>query len=169
MLLCLLCPAIVFSSSLLIINNSLEAGGCVRAPLISMSIGCAVKILVSYFLIRNPAFGISGAPIGTVCSYATALLISTIIYKIEYNRSIDVFYGYFTSVIFSLAAVLLSRTLYNVICTKTSRFVTLVISIILCAVLYFGISALYELIKGKGKIELAKYTKFAPVNCKIDT
>ena len=169
MLLCLLCPAIVFSSSLLIINNSLEAGGQVRAPLISMSIGCLIKILVSYLLIRNPAFGISGAPIGTVCSYATALLVSTIIYRVEYNRSIDVFYGYFTSIVFSMASVLLSKTLYNAIYPKFGQVVSLVVSIILCAALYFGISALYEIIKGKGKIELAKYTNFAPVNCKINT
>jgi stage V sporulation protein B len=169
MLLCLLCPAIVFSSSLLIINNSLEAGGRVRAPLISMSLGCVVKILVSYFLIRNPAFGISGAPIGTVCSYATALLVSTIIYRIEYNRSIDVFYGYLPSIVFSVTAVLLSRILYNSLYFKLGQITLLAVSIILCAALYFGISALYELVKGKGKIELAKYTNFDHLNCKIDT
>lgn len=169
MLLCLLCPAIVFSSSLLIINNSLEAGGRVFAPLISMSCGCLVKIIVSYLLIRNPDFAISGAPIGTVCSYATALLISAIIYRIEYSRTIDAFFGYPSAILFSLVAVLLSRTLYNSVNLKVGEVIALILSIILCAALYFGISVIYELIKGRGKIELAKYTNFNHANCKIDT
>ena len=169
MLLCLLSPAIIFSSSLLVVNNSLEAGGRVRAPLISMSCGCVVKIAVSYLLIRNPAFGISGAPIGTVCSYATALLISVIIYRIEYSRSIDAFSGFATASLFSTASVLLSRVLYNAIYTKVGDTFALMIAIILCAVLYFGILGLYSLMKGHGKIELAKYTNFSHVNCKIDT
>lgn len=169
MLLCLLCPAIVFSSSLLIINNSLEAGGRVFAPLISMSCGCLVKIIVSYLLIRNPDFAISGAPIGTVCSYATALLISAVIYRIEYSRTIDAFFGYPSAILFSLVSVLLSRTLYNSVNLKVGEGIALMLSIILCAALYFGISVIYELIKGRGKIELAKYTNFNHANCKIDT
>ena len=169
MLLCLLSPAIIFSSPLLVVNNSLEAGGRVRAPLISMSCGCVVKIIASFLLIRNPAFGISGAPIGTVSSYATALLVSVIIYRIEYNRTIDAFAGVATAILFSMASVFLSRTLYNAIYTKVGETVALMIAIILCAVLYFGILAIYGLIKGHGKIELAKYTNFNPVNCKIDT
>lgn len=169
MLLRLVCPGIVFSSSLLIINNSLEAGGRVCAPLISMSFGCAVKAIVSYFLIRSPSFGISGAPIGTVLSYATALLVSVIIYKIEYNKSIDVFLGYPTAILFSATAVTISRILYNSLCVKFNMTVSLIISITLCAILYFAVSILYNVIKSKGRFEVAKYTNFIPVNCKIDT
>ena len=68
--------SLFFTAPLLVLNSSLEASGEIRAPLISMTVGSAFKLLVSYILISNPAFGIFGAPIGTLVSYIAALCVS---------------------------------------------------------------------------------------------
>lgn len=169
MLLCLLAPATVFFSLLLIVNNSLEAGGRVRAPLISMSIGCIVKITVSLLLIKNPSFGISGAPIGTVLSYCTALIISLIIYRIEYGRNIHINTGLSRSFVFAILSVLVSKSVFKFLLSRFSQNVALLIAIFLCAILYFGIYLSFELISSRGQLKIAKYTNFSLSNCKLNT
>ena len=168
-LLSLLAPAIILSSFLLIVNNALEAGGRVRAPLISMSMGCVVKIFISILLIKNPSFGISGAPIGTVLSYLTALVISIIIYRVEYDRNIAVTRGFSISMIISIFSILSSRPIYNLLLLKLNKLPSLLITIFFCAVSYFGLYLTYALIKGKGQLKVAKYTNFDMRNCKLET
>lgn len=75
-LLAALTPAMLFMSLLTVVNTVLEASGHPHAPLISMSVGCVAKLFVSYILIGRESFGILGAPVGTVISYAVSLLIS---------------------------------------------------------------------------------------------
>lgn len=168
-LLCLLSPAIIFSSLVVIVNNSLEAGGRVKAPLISMSVGCIVKILVSFFVIKKPSLGIIGAPIGTVLCYATALIISVIIYRIEFNKNIEIFSGIISSFIFALSATLLSKPLYQLLVCKISETLSLTAVVIFSAVVYFAFSILYDQISRRCNSERAKYTKIKNRNCKINT
>lgn len=74
-----LSPSFILAGVLICVNTALEAAGNTVAPLISMSIGAAVKTVVSYILTGNEKIGIGGAAIGTVLFYATALLTSLII------------------------------------------------------------------------------------------
>lgn len=165
LLLCLLLPAIVFSSMLLITNTALEAGGRVKAPLVSMSLGCLAKITVSLLLIRNSSFGISGAPIGTVCCYAVALLVSSFVYRIHFKSSLPLFSTCIPFYLFAFAASIVSRTGYLLMNEKYGEVMSLGIAIIFCAVLYFVLSILFYLTKYKGKVKIAKYTKLLNKNC----
>ena len=63
---------------LTVANTALEAQRRIKATVFSLLIGCAVKFVLSYFLIRHSAIGILGAPIGTVISYFVSLCVSVL-------------------------------------------------------------------------------------------
>ncbi|MBQ8303117.1 MAG: polysaccharide biosynthesis protein [Clostridia bacterium] len=158
-LLCLLAPSIIFSSLLLVTNTALEAQGKVKAPIYSMLVGAAFKVILSYFLIRNPEIGISGAPIGTVVSYATALIVSSFL-NIKYRGPCAGFLS--NSVLFltfASGSVFISRLLYNSLVQSFGELLTFVAAVFLCAALYFMLVFLYFYIRKKEQEKIAKYTK----------
>ena len=67
---------VCFLSALTVINTALESQHKISATVISLLVGCALKLAVSYTLIGNSTLGILGAPVGTVISYAVSLAIS---------------------------------------------------------------------------------------------
>ena len=160
-LLCFIAPSIFFYSLLLIVNTILEAAGRVRAPLISMTIGSIVKIGVSYYLIVVADMGIVGAPVGTVLSYAVALLISTLIYGVSFKKHVPIFEGSFLPYLSSFIAVALSRVAYDKLLSFVSATPALIISIFLAALIYLTILAFCGIIKPKEMRELAKYTNLS--------
>lgn len=160
LLLCLLSPAIYFSSLLLVINTELESRGKVKAPVISMLFGSVAKIAVSYILIRTPEIGISGAPIGTVVSYAVALFVSVIIYQRECKRSIGILSKTISSHLYAGAAVAISRPIYNIVVHKFGNFYALIIAIIVCTVIYLSFSTFSGFLRSNNVKKMANYTNF---------
>ena len=141
-----LSPAVFFSSVLLVINSTLEASGSVKAPIISMSIGSAAKIIISYFGIASPDYGISAAPIGTVISYAVALLVSIAIAGKSGRFSMPIISTGFLPYALALSAVALSKAAENGITAYFGEKATAIISIVLCALIYFTLCAILALI-----------------------
>ena len=142
-LLLLLSPAIVFSSVLLILNSILETSGRVRAPIFSMLTGSLFKIVVSYFLISKSNFGIMGAPLGTVVCYATSLICSSVIFVKHFKRIPPIFSTSFASYMEAGVAVFVSKLVYNQIYDKVSGIISLGIAILISAIIYFTMSALF--------------------------
>ena len=68
--------AVLFIVPLTVTNNAIEATGRVKVPIISLTVGAVVKLLITAVLIKNEFLGILGAPLGTAISYAISLLIS---------------------------------------------------------------------------------------------
>ena len=67
----------VFLSCMITATNSvLHAYRIVKRPILSMLAGAAVKVLVAYALIGNPAVGLMGAPISTFFCNATVVLLN---------------------------------------------------------------------------------------------
>ncbi len=139
-LLCLLSPAIFFATALLAVNSALEAKGGVRVPVISMAIGSAVKILVSYCLLGNSSFGISGAPIGTVASYAVALFVSLIIAYRRYGLKTPLLSNCLPSLANSLVSIIGSRIVFDSISPKINSTLALFIAIFLSVIFYLILS-----------------------------
>ncbi len=160
-LLTLLAPAIFFASLLTIVNSALEAVGDVRAPVISMLFGAVGKTLVSVMLLRNGDFGISGAPIGTVASYAIALVVSGIIYITKCAGRLPIIKCSMPSYISASAAVLLARVCHDMLFISFPSLVSLALSIIVAAIIY----AVFSVFSGGLSVEslkkTAKYTKIA--------
>lgn len=73
-LLTVLSPAVVLIPFLTVLNTALEASSKPKLSLASMAVGAVVKLLGSYFLIGR--FGIHGAPLSSILSYAISFLIS---------------------------------------------------------------------------------------------
>jgi stage V sporulation protein B len=65
---------LIFLSLLTIVNSVLEAQGRIRLTVLSLIIGSFVKVMSNLVLVERN--GISGAPLGTVLSYAVSLIIS---------------------------------------------------------------------------------------------
>ena len=154
-LLCILAPAITFSSLLVNVNTLLESHGRVRAPLISMLFGSGAKIVVSYLLITRSGLGVFGAPVGTVVSYGIALAVSLIIYGRELKESIPIFSTGVRSYVFAFLSVGCARALFD----KTGRGgASLIGSIVFAALIYLALSVLSALFKKEKSRKLAKST-----------
>ena len=160
-LLCLIAPSILFSSILLIINTVLEGYGRVKAPLISMLVGGFVKIICGYCLIVYTDMGILGAPIGTVLSYASALITSIIIYSVCFKKHIPIFESSIIPYLNAFISVSLSRYAFLRLILPCGEKGALIIAIVLAALIYLAISALFGLFSAKKITELAKYTNLS--------
>ena len=64
-LLCILGVSVPLSCLITVGNAILQAYGRPSAPIFSMVLGSAIKLVLAYFLIGNPEIGILGAPIST--------------------------------------------------------------------------------------------------------
>lgn len=73
-LLSVLAISVFFSCLITVTNAVLQAYGKERKPILSMLIGSAVKIILSYLMIGNLHINIYGAPVSTLaCDFAVAL------------------------------------------------------------------------------------------------
>ena len=166
-LLCLLAPAIFFSSILLSVNSALEAGGQVSAPVISMIFGSVAKVFVSSYLLTNSDFGISGAPIGTVVSYAVALLVSGIIYLTRTASPLPIIRSSLSSYIAALVAVFAARVLYFAVLLRLGEMLSLAVSILVAALIYCALEVLFGNLSSATFEKTAKYTKKPEKNYQI--
>ena len=148
-LLALIMPAAVFMSLLLVVNTSLEAAGSVRAPIASMLIGSAVKILISYFFISNSNVGISAAPMGTVASYAVALAVSLGIAYKKHNISFPILRTHIAPYINAALSIICAKALYARISLDLSETASLLTVVLLTAFIYLILSLLSGVISAK--------------------
>ncbi|MBE6534934.1 MAG: hypothetical protein E7678_08250 [Ruminococcaceae bacterium] len=160
-LLILIAPAIFFSSLLLIINSALESVGEVKAPVISMFCGAVVKTAVSLILLRRADFGISGAPIGTVASYAVALCISGIIYISKCDVRLAILKYSLPSYLSAIVAVILARICYDIFFSGLSRLLSFALAVVLAAAIYAIFSVFFGALRLEKFKKTAKYTKIA--------
>ena len=126
----------------------LEASGRVRAPLISMLFGTALKIAVSYLLITRSGLGIFGAPIGSLVSYAVALTVSLIIYGCEMKEGLPIFSTNFLYYLLAFLSVYLGRMMYE---NGGEGLYFLIFSMLLSGLVYLTFALLVAFLKGKTK------------------
>ena len=75
-LLSLLGGSVFFSCLITTTNAILQAYGCIKLPIFSMSVGVAVKAFSSYFLLGTQGIGQYGAPIGSLACNVTVVLLN---------------------------------------------------------------------------------------------
>ncbi len=86
-------PSVVFSGLITTTNAILQSYGRTMMPIVSMSIGTAVKIILAYVLIGIPSIGALGAPISTlICDITVTAInlyvIGSIVPRSERNSSV---------------------------------------------------------------------------------
>ena len=160
-LLCLLCPAILFSSALLIVNSLLEAAGKVRAPIWSMLAGSIAKIAVSYVLISRSDKGIMGAPIGTSVCYGISLIIALILFVVRFKRGLPIISSFLLPLANASVAVFISKILYGAAIKSLSELISLGIAILSTGLIYLLLSFLGGVISIPERKKTSKYTNFA--------
>jgi len=160
-LLSLLAPSVIFLSMLTILNTFLEATGHTKAPLISMSIGAAAKLIVGYFLIGNPEIGILGAPIGTVVCYGVSFIISSaLVFKLSALR-FTMLLALYKPLFVSLISVFSSKLLYNALTKGDFSSLSFVICVVLAIGIYVLLSQIFTDVDVKAALKLSKHTKKA--------
>ena len=153
-----LMPAVLFMSPLLIVNTTLEACGVVRGPLVSILVGGVVKLLVSYTLVGGN-LGILGAPISTIISYFSSLVVSVAMLKAKHGYSfacISSFVVPFVNSALTLIPIKLLAMKFAFILGDTPAFV---LAIVLSIIVYTLFSFLTGVISYKRIEEIATYTK----------
>ena len=134
--LCVCAPSVIFLGILMVVNTVLEAGGLVRAPLITTVFGLSFKIPISYFLIANPDYGILGAPIGTAASYGVSMLAALAIYRKPHEEEQSPLHGAHGIVLAAGVSSVAARLCLDLIDHGTASFSGSLCAFFLFAILY---------------------------------
>ncbi len=160
-LLCLLIPGVFFMSPLLIINSALESEGHLKAPMLSMLAGALTKLLVSYIMLGSAEYGVSGAPIGTVVSYAASLGVSLLIAFSKTELKPPVLLAQLIPYPIAVGCVFLSKCAYLSLSAALGTGFAFIFAVLLCAVLYLFLMLLFGRITPERIRKMSKYTKSA--------
>lgn len=160
-LLVLICPGIIFMSYILIINSSLEALNRPGLATISLVVGIAIKTIISGILIGKADFGISGAPLGTVVSYAVSLFISLIMLSHILGYNVPVLTKSFLPYLAASISVLMSRMVYDAVLFSLGNVISLGFAILSCALIYIALSAFLGLFARRNITKIANFTKLS--------
>jgi stage V sporulation protein B len=89
-LLSVLSIAIPFSCLITTTNAVLQSNKRIFVPVLSMAVGVAVKLVVSYFLIGDPRVGTVGAPIGSLLCSVTVTAINIWVMSARQGQRISI-------------------------------------------------------------------------------
>jgi Na+-driven multidrug efflux pump len=162
-LLSLLAPSLVFLTLETLTNTALEAKGFYKIPIFCILLGNIPKIAISYFLIADPRFGISAAPIGTLVSYATGFLFSLIFLYIKTDIHISLLREIVPPAISSSVALFVTDFISNVKGPASNPVFNLVI-VMIFGVIYLTFMAIITYCDKKYRKSLSIYTKNSITN-----
>lgn len=138
-------------------NAILQANGKVWTPVINMAIGGVVKVVVNLILVSRPAINIYGAPVGTFLCYFTVMALNLLAIKratdIKYEFSDFILRPIVSVLIMSMATVVTYEYINKAV---GSYIVAMGISMIVAAVVYFGIMFAVGGIKREDVLQLPK-------------
>ena len=118
-LLSMLGGSVLFSCLMTTTNALLQSYRKQRLPIISMSLGVALKLVSTYALVRTDSIGVMGAPIGSlICNIAVTYLNLYFLWKYSDVR-IETFGTLLGPLIASLASVGGGFALYRFLLTRT--------------------------------------------------
>ncbi|NLD87969.1 MAG: polysaccharide biosynthesis protein [Clostridiales bacterium] len=138
-MLTMLAPAVVFVALVSVTNSIMQAAGRERLTVVSMIVGCVVKLTCNYILVGTPSINISGAPIGTLCCYASIATLNLIIlYKktnIAPRNWASLIKPAIAAAVMGVCAYFSNMLLTGLIGVKLAVLVSIVIAV----VVYFGV------------------------------
>jgi stage V sporulation protein B len=127
-----------FLSVLTVTNTALESKGKIYATVISLMLGCIVKVVASYRLIGIQGIGILGAPLGTVLSYALSLITSLVFLEASGVRT----YAVPKMLVYGLAGAISFYLPYKMIYSTAllgSSFLSMMFALAISVACYFAI------------------------------
>jgi stage V sporulation protein B len=134
-LLSLLSVAIVFSCLITVCNATLQAYMKQFLPIVSMTAGAVVKIVIEYILVGTDA-GIWGAPISTLCCTFTILVINLIFITVYTPHRLEIFPIIRTMAASAVAIAVASCAYKAALFFELSMFIALLAAIVVSVLLY---------------------------------
>jgi len=154
-------PEIILMSAIINVNSSLEALGRQRVPVISMLAASAVKLISGAVLLEKTELGILSAPISTVLSYVTALIISTSALTKALGKSPKITAGHIKPFLITTLSALPVKVLYNRMTEGVGEAVALLISVGITVLIYAFLNYLSGSFKEIRAGMMSKSTNFA--------
>ena len=140
-LLSLLGGSVLFSCLITTANAILQAYGCVKMPIFSMSVGVLVKAFTSYFLLGAENIGAYGAPIGSLACNVTVVLLNFALilrYASGANDSLNFSRCFVKPFLSSVLAIGLSYVAYGYLSHKSfSNLVAFAVAVAIAIPIYF--------------------------------
>ncbi len=146
-LLSLLAIGSLFLSMLTVSQAILQAGGHAAAPILSMSVGGAVKLVAGYVLIGLPAVGTMGVPLGTVLCYLSAMLCNLCLMLRHLSFAPSLLQTFFRPFAAALASILLALGFYTALGGDAGGRLLILPTIAVAAVAYVAAAFLTRTIR----------------------
>ncbi len=152
--------AVLLILPLTVINNALEAAGRVKVPIISLTIGAVVKLMITAVFIRKESIGILAAPLGTAVSYAISLLISYCALTTSLKEgNIIHFDSLFFSSFFSAIAIIPAIFVKKIINLNYSARLFSLVTLLIFGLIYLFLWVIFYFFKSKTKKNVSICTK----------
>lgn len=144
-LLSLLGSSVLFSCMITTTNAILQTYRYTNKPIISITVGVIIKIIVAYLLMGISEVNIYGAPISTFfCDLAIVVINLYFINKVT-SFKLSVKTVYMMPLLSSIFSLVLSYSIYSVIFIKTSNMVlSFLIVVPITVVLYISMSLIFK-------------------------
>jgi len=122
-ILSVLAVAAFFLCFQLVTTAILQANGNERLPLLSIPIGGALKIILSYILVGKPQIGILGSAIGSLACYIAICSLNLVFIKNKVAQSPNFINAFSKPLLCSTIMALVARVAYNIIYRLGSSFI----------------------------------------------
>ncbi len=139
-----------------IINCALEALGDEKIPMISIIVGSIFKVISAYLMIGNPKYGICGAPISTLISYAVAFIISLLYIQIKRGISLPILKSLGFPLINSFISILGIYPIYLFISRNANPTISFIFTVIITIIIYIFLNILNGNLKELKKLKKPK-------------
>jgi O-antigen/teichoic acid export membrane protein len=136
-----------------IINCALEALGDEKIPMISIIVGSIFKIISAYLMIGNTNFGICGAPISTLISYAVAFIISLLYLQVKRGVLLPILKTVGLPLVNSFISIFGIYPIYIFMSRKSNSILSFIISVIISIIVYILLNILDGNIKDLKKLK----------------
>lgn len=123
-------------------TSIMQGTGHYIAPVISLFIGCVVKVVLTWVLVPIPSLNIYGAVIASVGAYIVATVLNLIAMRIKMKTKLR-FYSSFIKPAYAAGVMIVSTVVaYNFLFKKTSSNGTSCLLAILLGIIIYGVSIL---------------------------
>lgn len=140
-LLSLLAPSLVFIALANVTGSLLQAVDGVGVPVLSMTVGSAVKIAVSYFAIGK--WGIYGTPMGTFACYASICIINFAFLASKTNHAPGFFRVFVKPFAASVMCALSAAYVYRLAVCRIGNMMSVFLSIFAAGCVYAALIVLF--------------------------
>lgn len=152
----------LFVCLMLISNSILQAHGQVYVSIVTMLIGGVIKVALNYRLVAIPRINIHGAPIGTLCCFATVALLNMHFVRRTAEDKPNYFALFAKPLLASVLMAAAARGTFALLYTHAgSTLLCVGVSILLAVVVYAVLVVLLRIITADDLLLLPKGKKLA--------